>query len=224
MQLSIYTSTIADGSMKSLTGNYAEVLAVREQFLNKNEIKAEDTTLVQVVYEGDGYCRYVTLADADRGDGIVRSPSFVSDAIVAKTPGHALLLPIADCAPLVLFDPTTGAVMLSHLGRHSTEQDGGMRSVEYFSAETGARPELVQAWLGPAAGADNYPLWAFENKGFHEVITSQLYAAGVIQENLTVQTIDVTTHPDYFSHSNFLKGQQSDAGDGRFAVVAVVRP
>ncbi len=223
MKLAIFVSTIADGSMKSLTGDFREAQDARTQFLNKNEIQVDQTTLLQVVYEGEDYRRYKTVGGVDGGDGITRPASIVSDALLTRDADHALLLPIADCAPLVIFDETTGAMMLSHLGRQSVEQDGGRGSVEYFIRETGASLPSLKVWLGPAAGAENYPVWAMENRGLHEIILEQLKGVGVSSGQVEEMLIDVTKDPQYYSHSNFLKGLQDDIGDGRFAVVAVTQ-
>ncbi|UTX51142.1 polyphenol oxidase family protein [Candidatus Saccharibacteria bacterium TM7i] len=224
MNVRILVSTVADGSMKSTNGDFAEVIDNRRAFLGKHGLKPEDATLLHVVYEGDDYCRYVETGEADRGDGIIRVPTIDSDALLTRQPGQVLLLPVADCAPLVLFDETMGVLMLSHLGRHSAEQEGGRKSVEYFLAQSGTSPASVKAWLGPAAGKDGYPLWAFDNRGLHEVIVEQLLATGLRRDQIEVSPADTTTDSEYYSHSNFLKGLQGEVGDGRFAVAAVIEP
>lgn len=222
MNLRILVSTIADGSMKSTNGDFAEIIDNRRIFLEKHGLRPEDATLLHVVYEGDDYCRYEEVAETDKGDGIVRIPTIDSDALLTQQPGQMLFLPVADCAPLVLFDESTGTLMLSHLGRHSTEQAGGRKSVDYFLRQSGASPASVKAWLGPAAGKDGYPLWAFDNRGLHDVIVEQLLSAGLVREQIEVSPVDTTTHSEYYSHSNFLKGLQDGVGDGRFAVAVVM--
>lgn len=221
MNMKVLVSHVSDGSMRSLVGGFDATLPARHTFLERHGVQAEDTVLVRVAYEGDDYCRYVTVGEDNCGDGITRPPEIISDALLTKERGVALLLPLADCAPLVLFDEQTGVIMLSHLGRHSVEQFGAKKSVDYFIKETGASPASLKAWLGPAAGAANYPLWAFQNRGLHDVITEHLLDAGLSIEQIdTKDAVDTTTHADYFSHSNFLKGLQNE--DGRFAVVAVM--
>lgn len=218
--LHIYTSTISDGAMKSTDGHYASVLPARQTFLEKHAIAPADTTLVQLAYEGDDYTRYQTVADHDRGDGIVRPASIISDALVTTRPGHALFLPLADCIGAVIHDPTRNILMLSHLGRHNLEQDGGKRSIEYLVGEHNVRPENLTVWLSPAAGGNNYPLYSFDSRSLHDVAIEQLLAAGGIdRSNIARSDIDTTTHPDYYSHSQAIK----DRGPhGRFAVIAVL--
>lgn len=218
--LSIFTSTRADGSMKSLDGSYDSVLETRRRFLDTHDIKTEDTTLVHITYDGDDYNRYHSIDDSTKGRGIVAPTSQQSDALVVTEPGHALFLPLADCIGVVLHDPTKNILMVSHLGRHNLEQFGGTKSVEYLAQHHHVNPKDLAVWLSPAAGGEAYPLFAFDNRSLHDVAAEQLTKAGILSENITASPIDVTKDENYYSHSEFLKGNRSD--DGRFAIVAVM--
>lgn len=215
------TSTTADGFMKSPDRNFATVLPARTAFLQKHDIDPHDTTLVQVVYETDDFCRYVTLSDDDKGDGITRAATIAADALVVTEPGHALFLPLADCIGAVIHDPIKNILMLSHLGRHNLAQVGGTKCVEYLAEKHGVNPADLTVWLSPAAGKDSYPLYAFDNRSLHDVAVEQLLAAGILHKNITVSPIDSAADDNYFSHSQFLKGNRQT--DGRHAVVAILR-
>ncbi len=216
----IYTSMNSDDSMKSPDKNFATVLPIRRKFLGKNGINPLDTTLVQVTYETNNFCRYFSLTDNDKGDGIVRSPTYEADALVVAKPGHALFLPLADCIGAVIHDPVTNVLMVSHLGRHNLVQNGSTKCIGYLVENHGGDPANLTVWLSPAAGAENYPLHDFDGRRMHDVATEQLLSAGIKQENITASPIDVTTDTEYFSHSQFLKGNRDS--DGRFAIVAVM--
>lgn len=217
----IYTSTVADGSMKSPDKNFATVLPVRTAFLAQHNISPTDTTLVHLTYETTDFCRYITVNNTHKGDGITRHPSFDVDALVATTPGHALFLPLADCIAAVIHDTAQNVLMVSHLGRHNLAQAGGTKSIEYLAATHGCDPQDLAVWLSPAAGSGNYPLFSFDNRSLHSVATEQLVAAGVPHDSIEVSPIDTTTDEHYFSHSQFLAGNR--AADGRHAVVAILR-
>lgn len=221
MRLDFYTSTVADGSMKSLDRNFASVLPARTAFLKQHDIEPTNTTLVQVVYESDDFCRYVTAAPGDKGDGITRDATIAADAVVVTEPGHALFLPLADCIGAVIHDPLQNILMLSHLGRHNLEQFGGTKSIEYLVAQHGCDPQTLTVWLSPAASKASYPLFAFENRSLHDVATQQLLAGGIRQSHISASSIDVAVDDNYFSHSQFLQGNKPI--DGRHAVVAVLR-
>ena len=220
MNLVIATSTTTDGSMKSTDMSYASVFPAREKFLRAHDIAPDQATLVQLIYEGDDYTRYTTLTDADKGDGITRQASIVSDALVVTAPGHALFLPLADCIGAVIYDPSRDILMLSHLGRHNLEQFSGTRCIEYLAEKHGVNPSNLTVWLSPAAGKASYPLYAFDNRSLHDVATEQIITAGVLPKNITVSPVDSAVDPAYFSHSQYLKGNRET--DGRFAVVAML--
>ncbi len=220
MSSEFYISTIADGSMKSPDHDFAIVLPARAAFLQKNSINPQDTTLVQVTYETDDFCRYNTLTDQEKGDGITRDATIQADALVVTKPGHALLLPLADCIGVVVHDPTQGVLMLSHLGRQNLEQTGGTKCIEYLINKHGVNPKNLVVWLSPAAGRNYYPLYAFDNRSLHDVATEQLLAASVSRDNITASPIDSAGDPDYFSHSRYIKGDRQT--DGRHAVVAIM--
>lgn len=220
MTVSFYVSNLLDGSMKSSDQDFATVLSARTAFLRKNAIEPDDTTLVHLTYGGEDYCRYSTVTSPDKGDGITRASTIIADALVVTQPDHALLLPLADCIGAVIHDPTQHILMLSHLGRHNIEQYGGTKCIDYLRENHGCDPKNLTVWLSPAAGKENYPLYTFENRSLHDVATTQIMAAGVPRSNITISPIDVTTDKNYFSHSQFIKGNRDT--DGRFAIVAVM--
>lgn len=219
MAIVVVNSTLLDGSMQSIHGgNLVRANQSRTDFLNKSGIQPEATTLVRLKYEGDDYCRYATIDDTFKGDGIVRESTVVSDALVVTQPKHALFLPLADCIGAVLHDPVKNILMVSHLGRHNLEQYGGTRSVEYLQERHNVSPQDVTIWLSPAAGKSNYPLFEFNNRSLHDVAMEQLIRAGIRAENIDISPIDSSQDVNYSSHSQFLKGRRDN--DGRFAVVA----
>lgn len=220
MSLIIATSTVSDESMKSIDRNYASVLSARTAFLQINDIDPADTTLVQVTYDTDDFCRFQTLINDDRGDGITRQATIEADALVVTEPGHALFLPLADCIGAVIHDPIKNILMVSHLGRHNLEQFAGTKCIEYLTKNHGIDPQDLSVWLSPAAGKENYPLYTFDNRGLHEVAVEQLINAGVLKDKITASPIDSSVDQNYFSHSQYLKGARDT--DGRFAIVAVI--
>lgn len=221
MTLHIYTSTTVDGSMKIVPGSEESIVnAHRSAFLRSSSIDLNTTTLVRLLYEGDDYARYSSVGPESMGDGITRESTIVCDGLVTTEPNHALFLPLADCIGAVIHDTAQNILMVSHLGRHNLEQFGGTKSIEYLTAKYGSKPEDITIWLSPAASKTHYPLFAFENRGLHEVAVEQLLAAGIVKDNIAVSPINSAEDTQYFSHSQFLKGNRET--DGRFAIVAVL--
>lgn len=222
MPLSVFTSTAAGGNMKSPDYHFEAVLPARQKFLERHHIDIQATTLVHLTYETTDFCRYFTVNKQDQGDGMIRESTLDADALVTTTPGQALFLPLADCIGAVIYDPTRHLLMLSHLGRHNLEQSGGTKSIEYLLSKHRSNPADLTVWLSPAAGKKEYPLFAFQNRSLHEVAIGQLTAGGILPQNISVSPINSATDLNYFSHSQFLKGNQET--DGRFAVAAILTP
>ncbi|MDB5165175.1 MAG: Protein of hypothetical function [Candidatus Saccharibacteria bacterium] len=198
----------------------ADVQQNRATFLARQGIEMNETTLVRMTYDSNNYLRYETLTSDDMGDGMTRPPTFKSDGLVVTEPGHALFLPLADCIGAVIHDPVKNIMMLSHLGRHNLEQFGATQSIKYLIKEHGVNPGDLTIWLSPAASKEHYPLYSFDNRSLHDVATEQFMAAGAMKENIEVSPIDSAADENYYSHSQFLKGNRSN--DGRFVVVAMM--
>jgi copper oxidase (laccase) domain-containing protein len=214
-------SSKANGNMKFGVANDAEVVKNREAFLESIGISIEQTTVVSITYDTDDFAKYRITNDDEKGKEM-KEPGKVAhaDALVTLKPHHALFLPLADCVGAVLYDETHGALMVSHLGRHSVEEEGAKKSVQYLQRIVSSDPAGLKVWLSPGVGSATYPLHAFEGKSLHEVITKQLLDAGVLPENIENAGIDTAESDEYYSHSEFLKGNETDPG--RFAIVAMM--
>jgi copper oxidase (laccase) domain-containing protein len=180
----------------------------------------DDTTRVKIVYEGNDYCRYYEVNNSQKGAGMFDNNIMAADALITREPNHALFLMLADCVGAVIFDPDKQIMMLSHLGRHNVEQNGGYKSVKFLIDNYNCNPDDLLVWLTPGAGKENYPLFALDNRSFKDVIFEQLQSAKISSKNINDDPTDTTKDPRYFSHSQFLLGNQLT--DGRFAVIAMM--
>jgi len=216
----VAVSSLADGDMSFGRQADEEVTWNRIHFLEKAGIQPDRTTLVRISYEdAEHFARYRTVVDSHRAEGMFAPKSGeIADAAVVTQPDHALFLPIADCVGVVLYDPIKRLLMVSHVGRHSAEIDGAEKSVEYLVDNFSINPQNLLVWLSPAIGKVQYPLHKKDGKSLHETIQEQLLKVGVLSDQIEVSAIDTAEDVNYFSHSQFLKGERDT--DGRFAVVA----
>ena len=74
------------------------------------------------------------------------------DALVTNTPGLALLVFTADCTPILLHDPVTGAVGAAHAGWRGTAQAIGVKTLRAMVDNFGCDPKNVRAAIGPNIG------------------------------------------------------------------------
>lgn len=74
------------------------------------------------------------------------------DALVTATPGITLMVFTADCTPILLHDPVTGAVGAAHAGWRGTAMGIAAKTVEAMVSAFRCRPEDIRAAIGPNIG------------------------------------------------------------------------
>ena len=84
-------------------------------------------------------------------DGTPATPPQV-DAIVTDRDDVALAVQVADCVPLLLADPRTGAVAATHAGWRGTAANVAAATVAQLVREYGVRPADLIAAIGPSIG------------------------------------------------------------------------
>ena len=219
--VAILVSTTHDGSLRSSLTPEPQIGddATRE-FLHRHALKERDTVLLRLSYDTDNFRRYTQVTSEMAGNGFVRTQSTIADGLLTQCENIALFLPIADCIGAVLYHQPSKTLMLSHLGRHNLEQQGGYESVRYMQRVSGLDPAELEVYLSPAAGKSRYPLFSFDNKSLHEVAVEQLESAGIGTGNIIVDSRDTVTDPDFFSHSAALRGEKAS---GRHAIVCYIK-
>jgi polyphenol oxidase len=163
-----------------------------------------------------------------------------TDALITDLPGAALAILVADCAPVVLFDPRRRAVGVAHSGRAGTVRGVVPKTVAAMAAAFGSAPRDLLVGIGPAIGAASYEIGAAEaaevmtafgaagtelllpSRPGHATfdltgaIRGQLRAAGVPDSGVHDMAIDTrTATADFFS-------DRAVRPCGRFAAVAML--
>ena len=221
MSVAVAISTVQDGSMYiPIDQENPDVIQNRKVWLEKQGIALADTTRLHISYDQANFCRYRVVDASHKGEGMLNGEGERVDALVTTTPGQALFLPVADCVATTFYDEENGVLMLSHLGRHSLEQNGGLRSVEFLTAHFGSNPARLKVWLSPAPNKESYPIFKLDGQGMKEAVYAQLLKAGILLESITDNKADTATDETYFSHSEFAKGNKKE--EGRFAMVAIM--
>lgn len=81
-----------------------------------------------------------------------------TDAMVTDVRGVALTVLVADCAPVVLFDPRRPAVGVAHCGRTGTLSGALPRTVAAMGTAFGCRPADLLVGVGPTIGGASYEI------------------------------------------------------------------
>jgi YfiH family protein len=79
-----------------------------------------------------------------------------ADAMVSNDPGLALVVVVADCAPIVMTDPRTGAAAAVHAGWRGTCAGVAGAAVAALGREFGTSADDLIAAIGPSIGACCY--------------------------------------------------------------------
>jgi YfiH family protein len=99
--------------------------------------------------------RVVTRTDRGRGAAVADAGVGEADALVTGDPGTALGAVVADCVPIVLYDPGAHVIACVHAGWRGTAArvtDAALAAM----VTLGTRPADVIAGIGPAIGPDRY--------------------------------------------------------------------
>lgn len=114
--------------------------------------------LDDLVFCNQAHGRAVVRVDArDRGRGARSSDDAVpgADALTTRTPDLGLAVMMADCVPIVLFDPVSVSLACIHAGWRGTVARVVEETVATM-AHDGVRPQDLVAGIGPAIPAARY--------------------------------------------------------------------
>ena len=87
-----------------------------------------------------------------RGAGLTAPPLPECDALITNEPGIALFVSTADCTPILLHDPVTGAIGATHAGWRGTAAKIGAKTVAAMVSAFGCNPKDICAAIGPNIG------------------------------------------------------------------------
>lgn len=85
------------------------------------------------------------------GEGIVRN----SDALITLQPNVLLAITVADCVPILLYEPKKKVIAAIHAGWRGSEQMFAATVVKKLK-DMGARPRDIYAFIGAAASGEHY--------------------------------------------------------------------
>ncbi len=102
------------------------------------------------------------VRQADRGRGaLTPTDAFPeTDALITRERGIVLAVLVADCVPVIVFDPMTPAVGVVHAGWKGTVAHVTRNAVEAMSREFASDPHTLLAGVGPSIGPASYEVSA----------------------------------------------------------------
>ena len=83
-------------------------------------------------------------------------PPLKGDILISDRPDGFLMVRVADCVPILLHDPKSGAVAAIHSGWRGTVEHASRAAVDGMKRSFGTRPGDLVAAIGPAIGPDRF--------------------------------------------------------------------
>lgn len=146
-----------------------------------------------------------------------------ADGLTSRDPSAVLAMHCADCAPVLVSDPTTGAVAAVHTGWRGTASGAASAAIRTMGEAFGSRPEDLVVAIGPAIGPCCYEVggevvealapWPWQSAVLRpssegrwfldlwEANRRQIESAGVPPWAITTAGLCTACHPDlFFSH------------------------
>ncbi len=169
--------------------NSAAVLENRRRFCRALGILTERIATPEQVHGDQIFC--VTEKEAGRGWQNYGMAISQTDALMTDVLGLPLFLCYADCVPVLLFDPVRRAVAIAHAGWKGTLRCIASKTLRAMTAAFGTDPKDCLAAIGPAIGAENYPVG--------DEVAAQFRAAFPAWEKKIVRLAEGAPHLDLWA-------------------------
>jgi copper oxidase (laccase) domain-containing protein len=228
-------SHLEDGNMAWRWGIAGEVLGNRSEWLKSIGVEPQTVALASLV--GGDAIRMI--GHSDLGWGMLSFDDSLPDAdiLLTNTPGARLMMVVADCLSIAVFDHANRAIGLAHAGHPGVNLEVPRELIMAMMREFGSRPEDLEVHVSPArdthqATYDDHflatrftaPFWT------HYTIPSgdplRPWKVDWIQaalDQLESCGVEVPDYPEdtctgqYFSHR---RSEATGEPEGRFAVLA----
>ena len=156
----------------------------------------------------------------------------IADAMVTDEPEKYLVIQVADCQSVLMYEPTRQVVANVHCGWRGSIQNIIGRSVDVMIQNFDCRPGDIRVGIGPSLGPCcaefiNYKaeipkeFWGYRDSNNHfdfwAISTDQLMKAGVLEKN--IESGQLCTH----CHTEEFFSYRAEKTTGRFAAVIGLR-
>lgn len=226
-------STKADGNMSFKFGKKKEVVKNRSKFLSKLGIKPNSCVALVTQHED----KIVVAGRSLAGMGIKNPKSAIAaDGLITKEKNLYLFLLVADCLPIILYDPKEEILGIIHAGWRSTKLKIALKAVNKFKTKFNCGSSNICAAIGPAIHKESYKFknpiqkksraWkpylhdlpsaetAIDLVGYTK---KQLEDAGVLVSNIFISNKDTARSKEFYS--NYQDTRANPENQGRFACV-----
>ncbi len=209
-------STKEDGNMSFKWGEEKIVKQNRANFFTELKINPLFCVTSELIH-GD---KIIRVTKKDAGHGVLNNDYQIqADGLITNELGLNLFQVVADCLPILFYDPANKAIGLAHAGWRGTSQNIAGKTIAALVHEFKTKPADLIVGLGPSihkccfsypeAKQESMPDWQpFINKQVDKQTHVnnvgynlwQLTSAGVEQENIFMSEFCTAHSGKFFSH------------------------
>jgi len=126
------------------------VLKNRERLADTIGIPLTHFTIGRQIHSGN----VTIVSEALRGKGSIDHSEAIdaTDAMVTTVPDTCLMVLVADCVPMLFFDPGRRVIGVAHAGWHGTLQCVARNTVRAMEKAFGSSPQDIVVGMGPSIG------------------------------------------------------------------------
>lgn len=110
-----------------------------ERLTTAKQVHGNRVTVVTSDTRGSGACDYDSALEA-------------TDALITNVPNTCLMVQVADCLPILLYDPANRAIAAIHAGWRGSAKLIALRTVRAMVDHFGCQPKDIIAGIGPSIG------------------------------------------------------------------------
>lgn len=235
-------STVRDGNMSLVIGGKKvaldEVIENRKRFFKKVGIDIKRAMTIWLthgveVVEAKGKWLGKTIFDQ------IDPPK--ADAVITNKPNTFLALTVADCVPVIIYDPKVKAVGLVHAGWKGVDRKIVVKTVHKLVEKYNSEPQDLVIGIGPCIAKDSYVKENFSEKekkawgnyvfdpgsgkcsiDMVGYIKKQLIDLGVQKSNIKLSGVDTFRDNNFYSHYRDMRTKEGDRGRF-FCVVGITQ-
>ncbi|MBT3355940.1 peptidoglycan editing factor PgeF [bacterium] len=212
------------------------VIAKRKKLAKKVGVSIEELVFAQQIH-GDNV--FIAKKD-DCGSGVFKKESAIrnTDAFISKEKKVCIVILVADCVPILLFDKEKKVIAAVHAGWKGTLQEIVAKTIKKMKKDFHCKSENILAGMGPSIGSCHFEVKkdvfdkfrkAFGNYNealmqgkkrmfidLWELNKQQLLQAGLLEEKIEIMEKCTVCEDDKFFSAR--RGQK-----GRFVVGIVLK-
>lgn len=235
-KLQVVVTSKADGHLKSNgPEDIEEVAANIHAVADKTHIPFDSIIALNVAAHPDAWDEIIDVTSKPDHALIAWDERVVSDALVTNISGITLLLPVADCNAVAIYDPIKNVLAVVHLGWQSTVAGLATKIIEHLQRTYHSSAPDLRIFISPSIRAESYvfdevsqrndPAWKLflheTEKGIGVDLPGynrqKFIDAGVLPENIELSPINTASSEEYFSH---YRSVRTGEPEGRFALLA----